>query len=351
VHVPDVVIVTALDLLSQQNDIIESVEIDRPGKLFQSVNESLFNDPNYRQQYGLNNIGQNVRNNGYGLPDADVDGYEALRLSRGSNSVTIAILDTEVDEHIDLQGRILEGWDSFSDTIEWSDECHLVGHGTGVAGVAAAAENNRVGIVGVNWKVKLLPIRIAGLCEITQLSAGRGIIMAADREADILQMSFGWYEPVVEGFLRDASLYAYYSGALLVASSGNDPNQNVAIPAAYPEVMAISGTDNLDQLADFSTFGPEISLAAPGVDIVTLTSTQGDPQRRTTVFRSGTSFSSPYVSGAAAHIMGLRPELSADQVRSILEKSSDDLGSVGFDNQYGNGRLNIFKALLWVLNP
>jgi subtilisin family serine protease len=127
-----------------------------------------------------------------------------------------------------------------------------------------------------------------------------------------------------------------------VAAAGNDPASGVMCPGKIPGVISAEATDKNDNIANFSSSGPEAWVAAPGVDVLV---TEGVVNGGGTGVASGTSFSSPHVAGLVALMLAADPTLTPTQVRTDLKMASDDLGPPGFDNFYGWGRINAFKTL------
>ncbi|GAB4190435.1 MAG: S8 family peptidase [Roseiflexaceae bacterium] len=266
---------------------------------------------------------------------------EAWDLSTGG-PITIALLDTGVSPtHLDLKRKLLPGYDFVNSDADPRDD---EGHGTHTAGIAAADTDNSIGIAGICWGCKILPVKVLGnRGRGDDATIAQGIRYAVDQGARVIGMSLGGPEdtPV----LRDAVRYAYERRVLIVAASGNSQMRGNApsFPAAYPEVLAVSASDERDEVADFATTGPFVGLAAPGVNIWSTTweRTSGDNYG----LGSGTSDAAPHVVGAAALVLSLRPDLTSDQLAEVLKASADDIGLPGRDPQSGHGRLNIRRAL------
>ncbi len=246
--------------------------------------------------------------------------------------VTIALLDTGIDlGHPDLRGNVLGGIDFVNGDMDPSDDN---GHGTGVAGLLAAAENG-LGLVGTAPRVKIWSVKILSYDERGSISdLIRGLEWALQKGVQIMGMSLGTEED--NAALRDAIRTVSQAGVLMVAAAGNK-GYRVLYPAAYPEVIAVASTDENDQRAWFSNMGPEVDLAAPGTNLLT-TALKGEYQRA-----SGTSFSVPQVAGVAALVMsaGLR---DAPAVRRRLEETAQDLGL--FAQAQGHGLVDAARAVL-----
>ncbi len=212
------------------------------------------------------------------------------------------------------------------------------GHGTHVAGIVAAAANNGVGITGIAPGARVMPVKVLdqyGTGWYSDIAAG--IVYAADNGARVINLSLGGTPD--SQTLREAVDYARSRGALVVAATGNSGGA-VLYPAAYDPVLAVAATDANDQRASFSNFGPQVDLAAPGVDIYSTW-----PWVTGYFTKSGTSMAAPHVSGAAALIWSYQPNLPATAVANALERTAVDLGETGWDAYTGWGRLDLYRAV------
>lgn len=275
----------------------------------------------------------------WALPRINAD--KAWSAAKAVSPVTIAILDSGIDvNHPDLKDRIVPGINTINPLKSARDD---VGHGTHVAGIAAASLNNRIGVAGVAGiqGIKIMPVKVFDQWGGSDVSISDGIIWAADHGARVINMSFGSFYQ--SGILNDAIDYAYAKGVVMVAAAGNWASQEISYPAALSKVMAISAIDRQNQLADFSSYGPQIDVCAPGEDIY---STYWDLYKGSTYAKmSGTSMASPMVAGLAAMLLAKNPKLTNDDVRQIIEVSATDLGDSGWDPRYGHGRIDVYKAL------
>lgn len=282
------------------------------------------NDPIIPDQWALNNI----------------QAPAAWDITTG-DSVVIAVIDTGISgNHPDLKDKIIAGYDFVNNDPEPNDDD---GHGTFVSGVIAANTNNSVGIAGVCWGCRILPVKVLGAFGIgSDAAIARGIRWAADRGVRVISMSLGSSND--SQVLREAVQYAYQRNVVLIAASGNNGTEDNApnYPAAYPEVLSVSATDSNDQVADFSTTGEFLDLAAPGVEVV------GLGRGESYLVASGTSMACPHVAGAAGLLLSLRRDLSNEQVYEALRAGADDLGDPGVDALYGHGRLNALRSLQFV---
>ena len=323
----------AVARLAAQGALVERAELDGEGGLAE-----IPNDPNFSLQYALRNTGQ-VVGGAAGTPGADVGAATAWNTTHGSNLV-IAVLDSGIDAHGELAGRILPGINVPDGTTVTADECN---HGTHVAGIIAASGNNGVGISGLAWNARLLPVVVVNGCTGFEANVATGLTWAVDQGARLVNMSLQFY--AFNTVFLQAVQYAHAQGALMVAATGNNGNTNVAAPAKWNETIAVAATDNQDVRAAFSNFGPEVDIAAPGVNVWSLSGTAGY------VYKSGTSMAAPHVTGAAALLWGYNPSLTRDQVRAFIMAGVHDLGELGTDQLYGAGRLDIAASIALVPPP
>lgn len=248
--------------------------------------------------------------------------------------VTIAILDTGVDgSHPDLAANMVGGWNAYDSNTNASD---VQGHGTAVAGVAAAISNNAVGVAGVAGAAKIMPIRISDANGYATGSAvAQGLIFAADNGARVANVSFSGL--VGNSTVDSAAQYMKSKGGLVVVSAGNNGiNENLAIDT---NLIPVSATESNDVLATWSSYGTFVSVAAPGNYV--WTTTRGGSYGQWW----GTSFASPVVAGTVALMMSVRPDLPNTKIEQLLYSSAVDLGAAGRDIQYGYGRIDANAAV------
>jgi subtilisin family serine protease len=264
---------------------------------------------------------------------------QAWDITTGAENIVIAILDTgTAPNHPDLDGKVIPGYDAYNNDNDPSDDN---GHGTYTAGIAGASSNNGTGIVGTSWGARLMPVKVLGpRGQGSDETIARGIRWAADNGARIISASLGG--DIDSQVMRDAVKYAHDKNVLLVASSGNTPDGKPNFPAAYESALAVGATGRSDTFTGFSSWGPFVDVTAPGVGIL---STGWDNGTLSYEYGNGTSASCPFVSGIAALVLSVNPSLTADQVKWIIEDSSDDFGPPGFDENYGRGRVNAFRAV------
>ena len=313
---------------------VARAELDPEGGLAEIPNDS-----DFFVQYALRNTGQ-VVNGLPGTAGADVKATTAWDYTHGDPNLVIAVLDSGITPHPELAGRILPGINVPDNTTITTDECN---HGTHVAGILAATGGNGTGIAGMTWNAKLLPVVVVNGCTGFESNVATGLTWAVDQGARLVNMSLQFYAG--SAVFQQAVQYAHAQGALVVAATGNNGNSTIAAPARWNETIAVAATDNNDLRASFSNFGAETDLSAPGVSVWSLSSSGGY------TFKSGTSMSVPHVTGAAALLWSYAPQLTRDQVRSLLVQSAVDLGAPGTDTLYGAGRLDATAALALVPQP
>ena len=215
-------------------------------------------------------------------------------------------------------------------------------HGTEVSSVVGAP-NNGFGIVGVYPEAVLRIWDASPFGILNEGAAIQGIAEAARAGPGVINLSFGGEDE--DPLLKDAVMFAYRSGSLVVAAAGNEGLEGspTGYPAAYPHVLTIGATNESGRVATFSTIAPTVDLAAPGVRIPVAEPMAQEPTGYLEV--PGTSFSSPLVAGAAAWVWTTRPDLDNTQLFELMRRSAADIGEPGFDNASGYGLLNIPNAL------
>ena len=350
---------TSSDLVSlkaaySSHPLIEAVEFNYQRPTLAS--KILPNDPRYKEQWNLPLIE---------MP-------RAWAIEKGSSDMIIAIVDSGIDHaHQDLVEKIWQnvgelpdndidddhngyvddtmGWD-FTDTpnvaaegdslIGDNDPMDESGHGTHVAGIAAADVNNGRGVAGVAWNCTLMALRAGashgGGTNLQDDDSSAAIVYAVDNGARIINMS--WGSPRNSFVIRDAIDYAYARGVILVAAAGNERVPDTIYPAGYRKVIAVAATDQNKQRFYQSNFGASIDIGAPGNVIL---STQiGNRYRRLT----GTSMATPHVSGVAALILSKRPGLTHDEARQIIIATADSITES--PELVDAGNLNAARALM-----
>jgi subtilisin family serine protease len=296
----------------RRNPALKHVELDRRVRSSMAVT-----DPYVGSEWHLAKIGATT----------------AWDITQGAG-VTIAILDSGVDgTHPDLVGNLVPGYNLSGNNSDTSDVC---GHGTAVAGSAAARTNNAIGVAGVAGQAKIMPLRVAdynsatGGCSAYLSTIAAGITYAADHGARIANVSYG---PLAgSSTIQSAAQYMKSKGGLVFVSAGNGGIDENITPTTT--LIAVSASDSSDNKASWSSYGAFVSLAAPGAGIWT-TSKGG-----TYGGWNGTSFASPVAAGVAALMMAAAPSLDGAAIEQAIFSSAVDLGAAGRDPYYGYGRVN-----------
>lgn len=236
------------------------------------------------------------------------------------------------------------------------------GHGTFVAGIIAATANNGHGIAGINWGVRIMPLKVLDVfAHGKAFDIARAVIYAADHGAKVINLSVE--SERLTKTEQTAINYAHQKGALVVVAAGNQGSETTGRgPVGLDHTLAVAALDHLDKRAAFSNWGPHIKIAAPGVDILSLRARRTDFMLFTgaenyqsgesfvgpghqLMRSSGTSFAAPLVSAVASLIWAKYPNLTNVQVERMLLESADDVEEPGWDNFTGAGRLNAVAAL------
>ncbi|MBP6085410.1 S8 family serine peptidase, partial [Candidatus Gracilibacteria bacterium] len=357
-----------------------------PNYLLQA--EALPTDQYYAsEQWYLNNTGQSFHRNGSttqaGTAGIDINWQTSFSNSaeRGEGTI-VAIIDSGiVDLHSELTSQLwtnpselndsidndnnglvddTHGWNFFDNTNKLTDG---LGHGTQAAGLIAANGNTQ-GIIGVAPQTKIMVLKVlddngnGSTSDVVQ-----AIHYAVNQGANVINMSFGGANAMTAPLIS-ACNDALQAGVVLVAAAGNSNLDIVAhnfAPAAVPGVIVAAASDSNGQRASFSNYGNKVDLTAPGIALLTTRAgTNSEPSSQVIgstsnpngyIVVTGTSFSAPLVSGAAALLKGQNPQWTVDQIRTRLQNSSTDMGSVGKDPLFGYGRLNVEAALGIVLTP
>ena len=263
---------------------------------------------------------------------ATIKAGAAWDLSQGSG-ITIAILDSGVlPTHPDLVQ--VAGWNFFDNNANTAD---ANGHGTAVAGAAAAMANNGAGVAGVAGAARIMPLRVSDAAGYAYYSTiASAVTFAADNGARVANASFGGV--YASASVQSAANYFKSKGGLLVVSAGNSgANDGASVISA---MIPVSATDSSDLRASWSSFGNYVALSAPGVGIWT---TSSDGTYRAA---SGTSFSAPITAGVAALVMAAKPSLTSAQVENLLYATAQDLGTAGRDIYFGHGRVDASAAVI-----
>ncbi|MFH1430808.1 MAG: S8 family peptidase, partial [Candidatus Uhrbacteria bacterium] len=299
------------------------------------------NDPRYPEQWHMRMIG---------MP-------EAWERTKGKGAV-VAVIDTGV-AYLDwgkfkkapdlADTAFVDGYDFVNDRKQACDD-H--GHGTHVAGTIAQSTDNGIGVAGIAPEATIMPLKVLsarGSGSLTDIADA--VRFAADHGAHVINMSLGGGGR--SSIFESAINYAKRKGVTVICAAGNGGKRKVEYPAAYPASIAVSAVGPSRELAFYSSYGPELAIAAPGGDkstgeengVLQNTLVRGNPEKFTYEFYQGTSMATPHVAGVAALIVS-QGVTNPDTVRKVLTESADDVGKSGHDDKYGYGILNADKATL-----
>lgn len=297
-----------------------------------------------------------------------IKAYEGWDIDQSDSTMVIGIVDTGVNmDHEDL-GNIAYnfldpvngvdddgdgyidnyfGWDIADNDNDPTADGNP--HGTAVTGMAAAKTNNEIGIAGIGFKSKFLPVKIGETSSRQLVNEYEGIIYAADHGCKVINLSWGGAGSLSK-FGQDIINYAVLEkDVVVVAAAGNTHKELNFYPSSFENVLSVGATNNQDNLAPWATYSHFIDIMAPGDKVFT---TKNNGNYGTT---TGSSFSAPLVSGAAALVRSHFPELSALQVIEQLRVTADDISDVGSNMDYygmmGKGRLNVRNALSNTISP
>jgi thermitase len=311
-------------------------------------------DPRLGEQYSLQRMQ---------VPDA-------WTITRGGRGL-VAVLDTGVQwTHPDLAGRTAinageygsgrqsngrdddanglvddwRGWDFVADDNDPRDDN---GHGTWVSGIIGAVADNGIGVAGISWTNPVLVVKVMSANGTGYSSdLAFGVDYAVDRGAKVINLSVGGFG--YSQLLSEAVLHAWQRGAVIVAAAGNERTSQPSYPAAYDHVVGVSATQADDEFTNWSNYGSAVDVAAPGAAVTTTDCGGCSPASAGTPGYgaiSGTSFATPNTAGVVALLMARFPAESNQQIVNRLVGSVDDLGFRGWDNRYGHGRVNAYRAL------
>ena len=328
-----------------------------------------------------------------------IDLPEAWAITTGSASVLVGVVDDGIRfDHPDIAANLTsDGYDFVSNDFTTCSAnvdragdgdgydpdptvpavCDggadsIGGHGLHVAGTIGAVGNDGVGATGVNWTVKIRPVRVLDIDGAgTDYDVAQGILYAAGLPADdgkggtvqatsgvkVINLSLGG--PTTSKVIHDAVIAATNAGVLIVAAAGNDGTSDPSYPAAFPEVLSVSAVGPDGKLASYSSFGSTIDIAAPGGDFADGDATFGvlsliwdfKMGRPAYAFADGTSMATPHVTGVAALLLAQNPTLSPSDLKSRLTSYAVDAGTPGKDDKYGAGIVNARNSLTQTLAP
>jgi thermitase len=321
-------------------------------------------DEMFSRQWGLFNSGHDG-----GTAGADISAMRAWAVTKGSDQVVVAVLDSGVDySHPDLANNIwsrppiimayrdddltpdgpIDDVHGFNVVEDNGDPMDDNGHGTHCAGIIGAEGGNGIGIAGVNWNVKIMPLKFMDAEGTgTTKDAVEAINYVIDRKragVNVRIISASWGSIVKSRAMEDVIRKAYEEGILFVAAAGNSSSDNDVTPH-YPSsynlgnVVSVAALNRKDELAAFSNYGAQsVNVAAPGEEILSTWLKNGFEEKK------GTSMATPFVAGVAALVLARNPNISVDELRALLLKSVDPLPALKGKVSSG-GRINAAKAV------
>lgn len=343
-------------LIYKMSGLVEFVEVCTYGEYLGTPNDSYFDN-----QWNLHNTGQTG-----GTSDADIDAPEGWDIEVGADNVVLSIIDSGTDiDHEDLISNMwknedeipgngiddddngyiddYDGWDFYNND---NDPNGPYDHGTHVAGITGAMTNNALGVAGVagGWYpgqrgCLLMPLGVGDYSPDGSV-LDDAIIYAADNGARVLTMSLTVGPSTA---IDQAVDYAVNTKGCIVDCASGNSNGPVSYPALLSDIIAVGSTTHKDLRASYSNYGSELDVVAPGGDgeAGIYSTSIGD----TYVYHYGTSMAAPHVAGLAGLLFSQNPGRTNTEVRNLIESTADDLGTPGWDQYYGWGRINAESAL------
>ncbi|VAW57110.1 hypothetical protein MNBD_GAMMA07-137 [hydrothermal vent metagenome] len=377
------------ELAATNNETYEKILTLREIKRLNKLDHIEYAEPNYWHQ------AQRIPNDQHyhfqwhypliNLPEA----WDITTGEPNNGQIIVAVIDTGIYiNHVDFVGKLVDGYDFISSTFNANDGDGIDNdpddpgddtsgnsswHGTHVAGIIAANSNNSVGVSGISWGAKIMPIRAIGTLGASSFDIMESLRFAAGLSnasntvpaqiADVINMSLGGF-----GFsqsMQNLINQVNDAGIIIIAASGNDNSSELFYPASYDGVISVSATDIENNKASYSNFGSKIDVAAPGGQIsndinqdgqgdgVLSTLVSGeieedeDNRASSYAFFQGTSMASPHVAGVVALMRAVYPELTPAEFKNALISGAltNDAGEVGRDNIFGYGIINALKAV------
>ncbi len=316
------------------------------------------NDPYYNLQFQMNNTGA-VINGSATTADIDLDAPEAWGITKGSSSIKVSVVDDGLEAHEDLP-TIIGGYTPLNNGNGTPNSDGA--HGVSCAGIIAATHDNNIGVRGVAPNVQLQTVNIfAGNESINDLAAS--FTWSVNNGADVISNSWGFPNlcqdnpyPALTDAINDAAVNGRNGkGCVIIFAAGNDYGTCVSYPGRLASVVAVGAIGADGAPADYTNSGSTLDVVAPSSDAanatwgVVTTDREGSAGYATGNYTGtfgGTSAACPAVAGVAALVLSVNSDLTGPQVHDLLEQTSDDMGSNGFDNTYGHGRVNAYEAVV-----
>ena len=316
---------------------------------------------------------------------------QAWDVTTGSSNVIVAVLDTGiVSAHPDISGKLVSGYDFVTDTygscdgdgldsdpedvadsrcigrtIRPQDPSHSGYHGTHVAGTIGASSNNGLGVAGVDWGARIMPLRVLGADGGTDYDISQAMLYAAGlsndsgtvpaQTAKVINLSLGGYPGgTCSSTLNNAFEKVYNAGVTVFVAAGNEYSTDAINPVALcAHAIAVGAVDRTSTVSPYSNHGPGLTIAAPGgnqysaeSDGVLSTIRNDSTGTASYKYYQGTSMATPHAAGVAALMLGANSALSVDQITTLMTQTATDLGSTGTDTTYGAGLVNAYQAVV-----
>lgn len=277
------------------------------------------------------------------LLDADEDAIETI--GAGGGAVVISSIDTGVDmDHPEFTGRLIAGRDWVSGDANPEDED---GHGSHTSGTMAGSTVGVAGVTGAASNVKILVQRVCGPSGCPTSAIVNAIRAAADYPG-MVAMNLSLGGSTISRAEKDAIAYATGKGVLVIAAAGNSGTSKVACPACDANAISVSSTNWRDALSYYSQYGSGLDMSAPGGELYSNTTDEmgiwSAYLNGGYAMLQGTSMATPQVTGAAA-VVASKTGLRGSALRSRLQSTADDIGAAGYDTKFGNGRVNVYRAV------
>jgi cell wall-associated protease len=364
-----------LQLLAQDENVLH-VESITKAEMFSIIpnkkSQFLSADNLFHFQWGLFNQEQTVIKNikssknskVLGVKDIDIGWAKSIHLYEQNlkKNPLVAVIDMGIDlDHPDLKDQIFINTKECPDGVivdldEDKDNNGLKGdcrgwnfaaksayearrpiddksHGTHVSGIIAAS-SNKIGIRGVSDKIKILPLKVTGKVDETDERGqvqpltdriAKALIYATNMQADVINFSMGWTKSMDTKYLREAINYALAKGVLIVAAAGNNNNKATILPCSHYDILCVGSLSVDGSFSSFSNFGAEVDVLAPGDEIISTIPLDSIPLQMNQNgydIKSGTSQATPFVSSIAALLKGVKPELSRDEIISLITRTA-----------------------------
>jgi subtilisin family serine protease len=277
------------------------------------------------------------------LLDADEDAIASV--GAGGGAVVISSIDTGVDsDHAEFTGRLIMGKDWVTGDNNPEDED---GHGTHTSGTMAGTTVGVAGVTGASANVRILVQRVCGPNGCPTSAIVNAIRAAADYPG-MVAMNLSLGGSTISKAEKDAIAYATGKGVLVIAAAGNSGTSKVACPACDANAISVSSTNWRDALSYYSQYGSGLDISAPGGELYSNTTDEMGIWSAYVgggyAMLQGTSMATPQVTGAAA-VVASKTGLRGSALRTRLQSTADDIGAAGYDTKFGNGRVNVYRAV------